>query len=277
MFMSSQIHLVFMQFVLLAVWVPLLGAGIGAEHDERLNQVRERLNKQGFELEILDALFSDERIALYPEIVSLTGKGFNYLGPGFGLLKKRSVERGRNIIKERRQLLDGIERSLEVQKEIIIAIMRIETNFGRSTGNRPVLNSLLTLALVENRRSSWAEVEIGHFLRICSQRDIDPFDIKGSWAGAFGLAQFIPSSYANYGIDGNGDGVIDLFNFDDAAWSIANYLKVHGWQKNTQAGNRKAVWSYNHCESYVDAVFAYASALKRPVRGAPGSGKQRER
>lgn len=243
-------------------------AEIDAEYRERAEQFRERLRLEGFQPEVIERLFSDERVVLYPEIVNLTGKGLNYLGRRFGLLKRKSLEQGRRLIKEKSAVFRKIEQSLGVDKEIIVAILRIETNFGRSKGNRPIFNSLLTLALVENRRSQWAENELTQLLRFTGEREIDPLTIKGSWAGAFGLAQFIPSSYILYGMDGDGDGLVDLFSFSDAAWSIANYLQANGWRKNHREENRRAVYSYNHCDNYVDAVFAYATALKRPLRPA---------
>ena len=86
--------------------------------------------------------------------------------------------------------------------------------------------------------------------------------MKGSWAGAFGICQFIPSSYVRFAVDGNGDGVIDLFDFRDAVASIANYLKAHGWENGRLEAKRQAIYAYNHCDSYVDAVLAYAKATK---------------
>ena len=70
------------------------------------------------------------------------------------------------------------------------------------------------------------------------------------------------TSYAKFAVDGNGDGAIDLFNFHDAAASIANYFQSHGYEKNSPVSNREAVYAYNHCDNYVKAIFAYAKALK---------------
>jgi len=89
----------------------------------------------------------------------------------------------------------------------------------------------------------------------------DPLSIKGSWAGAFGLCQFVPSSYLHYAVDGNGDGRVDLFNVVDALASVANYLKRSGWEKENQEKKKKAIYAYNHCDNYVKAVLAYATAV----------------
>lgn len=250
--------------LLVIAWSPFLSAEIDPEYNEKLILLRARLAAEGFETAYLDRLLADERVVLYPEIVVRTGKGFNYLNRRFGLLTKSSVERGRTVLSQNRELFDGIEKQFGVSREIVAAILRIETNLGRSTGRQRIFNSLLTFALVENRRSAWAQDELVHLLRLARQNNLDPIDMRGSWAGAFGLAQFIPSSYVRFGIDGDGDGVVDLFAFEDAASSIANYLKAHGWDGRQGEKNRAAVWSYNHCDSYVQAVFTYAAALKQP-------------
>jgi len=133
----------------------------------------------------------------------------------------------------------------------------------------PLVNSLLTRALIENRRSSWAEEELAQLLHMCRRQNRDPLSLKGSWAGAFGFPQFIPSSYLKYGVDGNEDGAVDLYNLTDAFASIANYLKSFGWSEGDPEKKRQAVWAYNHCDNYVKAVFAYARAIKT-VRKRPG-------
>lgn len=137
--------------------------------------------------------------------------------------------------------LRKIEADYGVGKEIIVAILRIETHFGRNTGKPPIANSLLTLALIENRRSDWAEEELSQLLLICRGRNQDPLAVKGSWAGAFGLPQFVPSSYLKYGADGNGDGAVDLYNLNDAFVSIANYLKSFGWSTHDPEKNRQGL------------------------------------
>ena len=135
-------------------------------------------------------------------------------------------------------------------------------------GEYPVFNSLLTLTLLENRRSDWAEKELVSLFILGKKNAIHPLSIKGSWAGAFGLCQFIPSSFLTYGVDGNGDGVVNLFQFADAMASVANYLRANGWENHNPAKARKAIFAYNHCDNYVQAVMAYSKAIGKP--GKPG-------
>jgi membrane-bound lytic murein transglycosylase B len=243
--------------------VPAGAAGIDPLYQESLDRLQEDLKSKGFTSDELAKIFSDSRFELYPEIVKRTGKGMNYLGRRFGLLTKRSIKRGKNMLAAYGDALRSAEKTYGVQKEIIVAILRVETNFGAATGVYPVLNSLVTMAVIENRRSEWARKEVAELLTICKEQDRDPFSIRGSWAGAFGISQFIPSSYVKFAVDGNGDGRIDLLTMGDAVASVANYLKSHGWEKDDQRLKWQAVYAYNHCDSYVKAVFAYAKAMTK--------------
>ncbi len=226
----------------------------------------QKLKENGFSDEEIGAVLSDARITLHPEILDRTGKGLNYMSRRFGLLTKKSIMRGQKILRENRAAFKEIEKKYGVEKEAVLAIFRVETNFGAAKGSAIVVNSLLTMSLLENRRVDWAMDELVSLLMLSKMTNADPFSIKGSWAGAFGLCQFMPSSYLRYAVDGNNDGVINLFDFHDAMASIANYLKAHGWQKGNHETNRKALWAYNHCDSYVKAVLAYARACKAGKR-----------
>ena len=226
----------------------------------------QKIKVNGFSDEEVQKIFSDSRIALYPEILDKKGHGINYMHKKFGLLTRTSVKRGQKVLQENRLFFKAIENKYGVEKETIVAIYRLETNLGGYEGRYLVFNGLLTLAVLENRRSAWAEKELLDLLIFCKNNKKDPLSIKGSWAGAFGLCQFIPSSVLQYAVDGDGNGEIDLNNFSDAMASIANYLKSNGWEKNDQQKKKQAIWAYNHCDNYVKAVMAYASACKKLKR-----------
>ena len=235
---------------------------IDPQYKDQIDILTTKILVTGFSVEEIRQIFSDERVMIYPQILERSGKGLPYFGKKFGLLTKTSVERGQKFLNENREVLVRIEANYSVDKEIIIAILRLETNFNRYIGKYPIFNSLLTLAIVENKRSAWAQNELIELFWIAKVLNKNPLSIKGSWAGAFGMAQFIPSSYRKYAVDENNDGIIDLFDVPDACASIANYLLAHGWEKNNPEKNRKAVYAYNHCDEYVKAIFAYAKALK---------------
>lgn len=258
-------HIPFIFAVLLAL-IPFLAdpchAFIDPAYQAGFDALKTDLQEQGFTSEELTNIFSDSRFQLYPHIVGRTGKGMNYLSKKFGLLSKSSINRGRGILARYGTSFSNAEQVYGVQKEIIAAILRIETNFGTTTGTYPVLNSLATMAIIENRRTDWARKEVAELLKMCRAQQRDPFTIRGSWAGAFGISQFIPSSYVNYAVDGNGDGTVDLLTMSDALASVANYLRSHGWAQDPEA-KRRAVYAYNHCDNYVRAVFTYARALMK--------------
>jgi membrane-bound lytic murein transglycosylase B len=232
-------------------------------YQDNFIKLQDDLKKQGFTADEVANIFSDSRFQLYPQILGRTGKGMNYMSRRFGLLSKASIKRGKNIILRYRDYLKNVEHNYGVDKEIIVAILRVETNFGATTGTYPVLNSLTTMAIIDNRRLEWARKEVVELLTFCKRQNKDPYTIRGSWAGAFGISQFIPSSYVNYAVDGNGDGTVDLLSMSDALASVGNYLKSHGWERNSPQEKWQAVYAYNHCDNYVKAIFAYAKALAK--------------
>ena len=237
---------------------PVYPALTGADM-EMLGQV---FQKGGFSNEEVEPLLRDRRLTLYPEIVDRKEKGINYLHPRFGLLSRSSIDRGRRVLKEHGAMLKSIEASYGVPREVLVAIYRVETNLGSNLGQYRVFNSLLTLTVMVNRRSVWAAQELIDLLSLCNNNRINPFSIRGSPSGAFGLCQFVPSSYLTYGTDGNGDGVVDLFDFSDAMASTANYLRSHGWHRRDARKQFRAIWAYNHCENYVKAVLCYSKQVK---------------
>lgn len=259
-------HIPLVALVLFIFTLVLAGRGhacVDPAYQDGLDLLKAELMQQGFTPEELTNIFSDSRFQLYPRILGRTGKGMNYMSKRFGLLSKGSINRGKGVLTRYSGSLKNLEQIYGVQKEVIVAILRVETNFGSATGVYPILNSLATMAIIENRRTEWARKEVAELLKMCKAQQRDPFTVRGSWAGAFGISQFIPSSYMNYAVDGNGDGTVDLLTMSDALASVANYLKSHGWVKDDSDGKWRAVYAYNHCDNYVKAVFAYARALMK--------------
>lgn len=207
-----------------------------------------------------DHILRDNRLVLYPEI--LKQKRVDYLHPRFGLLSRSSIDRGRRIMQVNKTTLRRVEARYGVPREVLVAIFRVETNLGSNLGRYRVFNSLLTLTVMVNRRSPWAGRELINLLILCKKNRMNPFSIKGSAAGAFGLCQFVPSAYLAYGTDGNGDRKVNLFDFSDAMASTAHYLKSHGWHNRDARKQMRAVLAYNHCENYARAVLAYSKHVK---------------
>ena len=147
-------------------------------------------------------------------------------------LKNKRIVDGKKFIKKNIDTLERAEKEFGVPKEIITAILGVETNFGNNMGGYRVIDSLTTLGFDDPRRSKFFRSELIQLFILTRENNLDILKIKGSYAGAMGYSQFISSSYRAYAIDYDGDGYVDLFNsIDDAIGSIANYLKRHGWKK----------------------------------------------
>jgi membrane-bound lytic murein transglycosylase B len=113
----------------------------------------------------------------------------------------------------------------------VAGILGVETSYGRNTGRFRVLDALATLAFDYPPRSEFFRSELRHFLLLAREEAIDPSSAVGSYAGAMGIPQFMPSSYRRFAVDGDGDGHRDLWtNWGDVIYSVANYLRVHGWR-----------------------------------------------
>ncbi len=148
-------------------------------------------------------------------------------------LERKRIANGKKFIKENIKTLERAEKEFGVPKEVITAILGVETRYGRIMGRYRVIDSLTTLGFDDPRRSKFFRSELIQFFLLTRENNIDIFETKGSYAGAMGYGQFISSSYRAYAIDYDGDQKADLFNsVDDAIGSIANYLKIHGWKRD---------------------------------------------
>ncbi len=150
-------------------------------------------------------------------------------------VNSRTISIGRTKNSELSGILDRIEAQTGVDRGVVLAVWGRESGFGNNFGNIPIAEALGTLAY-DGRRRSWAEEQLLAALRIMQNGDVAPERMVGSWAGALGHTQFIPTSYMSYAIDGNGDGKRDLWNVTDALFSTANYLKRNGWQQGVPWG-----------------------------------------
>jgi len=142
----------------------------------------------------------------------------------------KKVKKGINFYSENKNLITQIENKFDIEKELLLSLMGIETNFGTYVGKMDILSSLATLSY-DQRRSEFFTKELLILLKLIDQNQIDYKSLYGSWAGAFGFFQFMPSTIKNHAIDYNKDNYIDLKNSEDAYASAANYLNKIGWKK----------------------------------------------
>ncbi|MFA5539319.1 MAG: lytic murein transglycosylase [Gemmobacter sp.] len=169
------------------------------------------------------------------------------------------IETGRAMLAEHRAVLDRIEARFGVEKEVVVAIWGMESNYGRFRGTTPIIPALATLAF-DGRRGAFFEEQLIAALKIVEAGDVAPSGMTGSWAGAMGHTQFIPTSYLAYAVDFDGDGRRDIWSDDptDALASAAAYLARFGWRKGQSWG----------IEVRLPPNFDYARAGKSTRMGA---------
>ena len=154
------------------------------------------------------------------------------------LLNKRRINLGVEFMERNKDTLKKAYKKYGVQAEYITAIIGVESYYGQFTGNYPVFDALTTLAFEENRRNKFFKNELKEFLKLSRRNKDNPKNIYGSFAGAIGLAQFMPSNFKKLAVDFNKDKKVDLYNESDAIGSIANYFKKSGWNKYIPVATR---------------------------------------
>lgn len=148
------------------------------------------------------------------------------------------VRQGIRYIKRHKKIFDDVEKKYGVPKEYIAAIIGVETVYGGNVGKYPVFDNLVMLAFEKNRRNKFFKNQLKKFLHLSKTQKFNPKNVKGSYAGAIGLVQFIPSNYEHYGVDYDKDGKIRLQTAGDAIASVANYFKKNGWRRGEPVATR---------------------------------------
>jgi membrane-bound lytic murein transglycosylase B len=252
--------------------------------------LQKRLVSEGFEREKISTIYSSTQMRFDTKGVSLffvhSEANLNYSQYPSTL----SVVGARIYMKRYEDELSKAEEKYGVERSVITAIILVESKFGKTLGKRSVLNTLSTMASlfdpnIRNRfwyeisgkttlsrdefekkalkKSGWAYNELKSFLIYTENEKMDPMKINGSYAGALGIPQFIPSNILAYAKDGNMDGRIDLFEHADSIESIANFLKQSGWYPGIDDEKaKKVIHQYNPSSYYIDAILQLAQMLK---------------
>jgi membrane-bound lytic murein transglycosylase B len=252
--------------------------------------LQKRLVNDGFDAEWIAEIYSRPDIVFETRNVSLyfvhNESKLNY----DQFSSRRHLRNARQYMREHAAALANAEKAYGVAPEVITAIILVETKLGTYLGGNTIFNNLSTMAVMSgkvqrhdiwialpedrriaksdfekkaDRKSAWAYAELKSLLTYAKREGIDPASITGSYAGAMGIAQFMPSNVLAYAKDGNQDGRVDLFDHADAITSIASYLKHYGWKPGlSETAARKVIYHYNHSKYYVNAVMKISKRLK---------------
>jgi membrane-bound lytic murein transglycosylase B len=265
----------------------------------------EKLTADGHDRERVAALFADERTPPFSGIrFSLRPREPRALYRGF--LTSSSVAQARLCRARYGDALAAAEERYGVPASVVAAILHVETACGRNTGGSRILPALARLAMAAEPANLAVNIEahtgdpypasagaaqptvaraqrleemfypqVRAALQISESLGLDPLEIRGSGSGAFGIPQFLPTSYLSFGRDGNGDGRISLYDPEDAIASCAAYLAAHGWRRGISLREkREVIWHYNHSPAYVDTVLSLATRIEAPARPAVQVAKQ---
>lgn len=234
---------------------PIINAQMKSGFENWKQSFRQQALAEGVLAQVFD--FSLTNVTLDPQVIELdssqpefTRNIWDYINNATSTAR---IKKGRALLKQHQKNFDEIEKRYGVQREMIAAIWAMESDFGRNYGNKNVIRSLATLAYTSasQKRMDFARGELLLILKIVQTKKIEIKQLVGSWAGAMGQPQFIPSSYLNYGVDYDRDGRIDLWqSLPDVFASIANFLAESGWRRNENWGEevrlpKKFDWRLN--------------------------------
>ena len=203
-----------------------------------ISQLKARAAHQKISKAVIDSAFTqakfDPNVIVYdnrqPEFSESFGNYFSKR------VNKWRIEKGQKMLKTHRKLLLELQHKYGIAPHYLMSFWGLETNFGQYKGKMSTIGSLATLAC-DQRRSSYFTTEFITALKLIESQQLDPATMQGSWAGAMGHTQFMPSAYYQYAIDGDGDGKVDLFNsIPDALTSAANFLHNLGWKHGFRWG-----------------------------------------
>jgi membrane-bound lytic murein transglycosylase B len=279
----------FSLLMLTGIVTPENAMGVGKTHTY-FESLQKRLIKDGFDSARIAQLYS--KPGVYFEAKGVSGflvhreSKLNY----DQFTRKKAIKGALKYMETHQAALERTEKEYGVDKEIITAILLVETRLGTFLGGPSILNTLSTIAALADpdvrdmfwknvskskgvtreqlekwaaRKSTWAYNELKAFLTYTAQVNMDPTAVLGSYSGAMGIPQFMPSNVIIFARDGDGDGRIDVFNHADAITSTASYLKHYGWHPGIDRQKAyKVIYHYNHSSQYVKTILKVSDLLK---------------
>lgn len=290
-------------FSMAALLFLALGATTAGAVENDWQPLVERLVDDGFERAYVESVFSDEEVVYSPEIMARKMNSLVEIKLAARKPSKARqpevMDRYLNPIliagayafyRDNRGILERIENDFAVPGEILTALMLVETKLGKQVGRHSGVLILASMALSRDfelvrphinrtdlspemmewlvkrtgQKADWGYRELKSLLTYALQSSRPVQTIPSSMYGAIGKCQFIPSSALHYGVDGTGDGVVDLFDTTDALYSMANYVKLHGWKDDLNYDEQlKVIYRYNHSESYAMTILAVSDKIRK--------------
>ena len=209
------------------------GLSANTDFDKWIKNFKIKAINSGISKSVVDEIMSDA--IFLPKVIKYDRYQPEFYEDTFTYIKKRSsknkIKQGIKLYKKEKKIIEKIESEFNVEKELLLALMGIETNFGKYLGKMDIVSSLATLSF-DKRRSEFFTKELLILLNLVDKKIIDRNILFGSWAGAFGNFQFMPRTIKNYAIDYNNNKSIELKKTEDSFASAANYLKTIGWKRN---------------------------------------------
>jgi membrane-bound lytic murein transglycosylase B len=228
----KKMHKFIFFFVFINSFV-FLNASANNDFDSWLKDFKIKAVNSGISKKLVDQVMSEA--VFIPKVIEYDRYQPEFYEDTFTYIKKRSsnnkIKQGLKLYKKEKIIIEKIEKEFNVEKELLLALMGIETNFGKYLGKMDIISSLATLSF-DKRRSDFFTKELLILLNLVDKKIIDREILYGSWAGAFGKFQFMPRTIRNYAIDYNKNKTIELKKTEDSFASAANYLKTIGWKKN---------------------------------------------
>ena len=221
--------------LILSLYFMIISKVFGKDHsfDIWLENFKKKAIINGISKTVVNDVMSDARFL--PKVIEYDRYQPEFYEDTFTYIKKRTsrkkVSDGLRLYKKEKATIDKVENEFFVEKELLLALMGIETNFGKYLGKMDIISSLATLSF-DKRRSEFFTKELLILLKLVDKNIINKDILYGSWAGAFGNFQFMPRTIRNYAIDYNKNKTIELKKTEDSFASAANYLKKIGWKKN---------------------------------------------
>ena len=273
--------------VVMVIGLVILQAAVGLADGPERRLVQSLLVAEGIDPAQAESILQDPRVAVRRDIViknlfhsnPKAGKS----GPDVMDIDPSQIDQGKVFMEKNMAVLSAAEERFGASSRIITSILIVESRLGTYPMPYNVVNAYVNLAFLADpdylkgiqeryaetypqlkdeatiaraqRKAKWAASELAYLIHLAGHLNVDPFSLSGSFAGAMGPAQFIPSSFWIFGIDGNADGTVSPFNMADAVFSMGHYLRKYGWREDAPVDQkRRALWHYNRSDVYVNTV-----------------------